>query len=252
MKKIALCVGINAYPPGSTLAGCVNDAKDWAEVLSNRGFDVHTMLDGEATLRNLHDTLKMCLSSLNYGDRFVFQYSGHGTWDHDSSGDEPDGRDEAICPVDCFDVGMLYDDQIALLFSSRRYGSRAVQISDSCHSGSVSRFLDLQNVPLTKQPRFLPPEMLPRRTHPAVKRPLFAKGHLLLAGCGDLEYSYDAWFGNRPNGAFTRAAIDALGQSPSTYNAWHKLIRAELPSPSYPQSPVIDGSYYRKRQAALA
>ena len=41
MDKRALCIGINDYPgTGSDLAGCVNDANDWAEALAGRGFEV--------------------------------------------------------------------------------------------------------------------------------------------------------------------------------------------------------------------
>ena len=40
MTKRALCIGINDYPgTGSDLSGCVNDAKDWAGMLTGRGFD---------------------------------------------------------------------------------------------------------------------------------------------------------------------------------------------------------------------
>ncbi|MGE5839594.1 MAG: caspase family protein, partial [Deltaproteobacteria bacterium] len=39
MAKRALCIGINDYPgTGSDLAGCVNDANDWAVLLKKRGF----------------------------------------------------------------------------------------------------------------------------------------------------------------------------------------------------------------------
>ncbi len=35
MAKNALCIGINDYPgTGSDLAGCVNDANDWAAALA--------------------------------------------------------------------------------------------------------------------------------------------------------------------------------------------------------------------------
>jgi hypothetical protein len=46
------------------------------------------------------------------GDTLVITYSGHGTWVPDSSGDEPDGRDEALCPHDIATAGPLLDDEI--------------------------------------------------------------------------------------------------------------------------------------------
>ena len=38
MTKFALCIGINDYPgTDSDLAGCVNDANDWAAAFAKRG-----------------------------------------------------------------------------------------------------------------------------------------------------------------------------------------------------------------------
>ena len=48
MAKLALCIGINNYPgTGMDLAGCVNDANDWAALLASRGFQVDTLLDAQ-------------------------------------------------------------------------------------------------------------------------------------------------------------------------------------------------------------
>jgi hypothetical protein len=70
-----------------------------------------------------------------------------------------------------------------------------------------------------------------------------AGGDLLMAGCRDAEYSYDADFGARPNGAFTYYALKTLKSlAPgATYADWHKAIQTCLPSASYPQSPQIFG-----------
>ena len=47
MKK-ALCIGINSYA-SAPLAGCVNDALDWAKFLTIRGYATATLLDSAAT-----------------------------------------------------------------------------------------------------------------------------------------------------------------------------------------------------------
>jgi hypothetical protein len=69
---------------------------------------------------------------------------------------------------------------------------------------------------------------------------------LLLAGCREFEYSYDAWFNNRANGAFTRAALDALAQMPPSnlsFHDWFKRgISQHLPTQQYPQVPQIQGT----------
>lgn len=250
MSKTALCVGINSYP-GATLQGCVNDADDWGKLLTGRGYDVHRMVDGDATMKNIRDELKLMVGSLRYRDRFVFQYSGHGTYATDKNGDEPDQQDEAICPVDCFSVGMFYDDEIGAILQSRAFGARILQISDSCFSGSVSRFAGVRPNPMGKI-KFLPPHTMPYRPKQSTPRGLTLRSNLLMSGCTDEEYSYDAWFGSRPNGAFTRAAIDMLMHSPGSYRSWHTQIMSRLPSEAYPQTPVLEGSYYKKSWAPLS
>jgi hypothetical protein len=101
MAKKALCVGVNNYPgTRNDLQGCVNDARDWARLLSGTfGFrDVETLLDGQATRSRIKKKLGELISKGRAGDVLVFTYSGHGTHVPDvGEKDEADGRDEAIC-----------------------------------------------------------------------------------------------------------------------------------------------------------
>lgn len=257
--KAALCIGINNYPGvQNDLAGCVNDAKDWAAALVDRDFDAVLLLDGRATKAEIVTNIKELLATAyRHGDTAVITFSGHGTWVPDASGDEIDGRDEALCPHDIGKGNALLDDELAELFRTRAYGVKLIFISDSCHSGSVSRFYgQYSTVGLT--PRYLPPEAwmptLPNGKL-ALGRPISGmRGtmtDLLMAGCADNEYSYDAYFGLRPNGAFTRVAIDTLKdlQPGATYRAWYNAIRKHLPTADYPQTPQIYGvrsARYRK------
>jgi metacaspase-1 len=77
---------------------------------------------------------------------------------------------------------------------------------------------------------------------------------LLMSGCRDLEYSYDAHFGGRPNGAFTYVALAALRDLPAnaTYADWMSAIARQLPSQDYPQTPGIDGSSTQRKWTVLA
>ena len=70
----------------------------------------------------------------------------------------------------------------------------------------------------------------------------------------DTEYSYDASFGNRPNGAFTRVALDTLSKlgTQATYAEWHRAIRAALPSADYPQTPQLMASRHQRQWPVLA
>ncbi|MBL8394237.1 MAG: caspase family protein [Candidatus Accumulibacter sp.] len=270
MNKRALCIGVNNYPgTHMDLSGCVNDANDWAAELDTRGFAVNKLIDTQATKTAMVSGIQSLIGSATSGDVVVITFSGHGTYVPDSNGDEVDGLDEALCPYDLqTGGGALIDDEINTLFSARKAGVRLVLISDSCHSGTVTRAAaadpDAEDAP---RPRFmpmgnwLPADQLPRGfsgqplTTMQVTSGLspFAgalsrmAGDLLLAGCkeGPNNFSYDAKIGGRPCGAFTYYALKVLRTLPAgaTYADWHaRLTPACLPSASYPQTPQIFGN----------
>lgn len=262
--KHALCIGLNQYPgTENDLQGCVNDANDWAAALGDRGFSVEMLLDEQATLDGMRRRMETVIDGAHYGDSVVITYSGHGTWLPDNNGDEPDGRDEALCSYDVFERGPLSDDDLYQIFTRRERGVKLIFISDSCHSGSVSRFANFGNEENVGKVRFLSPEVFlkdneleaarraPRRTLKTLPTRSTA---LLLAGCQDYEYSYDATFGGRPNGAFTYVALQVLPELPKTasYRDWMMAIRKSLPSQNYPQSPIISGTYDQRTWQALA
>jgi len=262
MTYKALCIGINDYPgTDNDLSGCVNDAQDWAAELKGRGYAVDMLLDGQATHEAMTGAIGDLIDDAQPGDTLVFTYSGHGTWVPDSSGDEPDGRDEALCPHDIATVGALLDDEIRELFDRRGPGVRILLISDSCHSGSVTRGAEDDLDPGGPRARFLPLSawMPPSDLPPVVSRPRTlvsglkrSGGDLLLAGCQDTEYSWDTSFRGRPNGAFTYYALKTLrDQKPATYDAWFNAIRSYLPSSRLPQSPQILGSAQARRFKVL-
>lgn len=258
MAKRALCVGINDYPgTGSDLNGCVNDAKDWKAALEARGYSVKTLFDSAATQQNVLKELNKLIASGKKGDSLVFTFSGHGSWIPDENGDESDQRDEMLCPYDITKNKYLLDDDLAEAFSGKAAGVKLFFISDSCHSGSVSKFappLFPEAAKLHPRPRFLPPQTFVKNKKmnkrldslamlganlPAKKQTYPA---LLFAGCQDVEFSYDAHFGGRANGAFTYFALQALKKKPKTPRQWMKRIRAHLPSSIHPQSPQLYGS----------
>lgn len=270
MRREALCIGINDYPgTDADLSGCVNDANDWKSVLQERGFKVTRLLNRQATGRNIRDGIRGLLDRVGTGDAAVVTYSGHGSFVPDRDGDEPDGTDECICPYDIRARGPITDDELFLLYSHRKPGTRLVVISDSCHSGTVAKFAPIRTPPTLRgrgapqrRVRFLPPmTFLGRREGARLGDRRSIRGSsppgryaaLLLAACRDTEYSYDAWFQGRPNGAFTFVALRALRRLPrhATYRAWLEAIRRDLPSQQYPQSPNLYGASTMKRWALL-
>lgn len=261
MAKLALCIGINDYPgTDSDLSGCVNDANDWAAVLSARGFGVSMLLDRAATGKAMRQAIQATVDQAVSGDSVVVQYSGHGSFVPDENGDEPDGFDECLCPHDISTNGPITDDDLFELYSRAAAGVRVIMISDSCHSGTVARFAPITTPPTTRasnapqrKVRFLPPAVFMSKTEAKAfggrrgrraSTPPGRGGCLLLAGCQDTEYSYDAFFEGRPNGAFSFVAMRelALLKSAATYSQWHTAIRKALPSSQYPQTPNLYGT----------
>jgi len=270
MDKHALCIGINDYPgTGSDLSGCVNDANDWAAALQKRGFAMTRMFNNKATGGAIRDAISATLGAADAGDLVAITYSGHGSFVPDEDGDEPDGTDECICPYDISRNGPITDDELFDLYSRRRQGVRLLVISDSCHSGSVAKFAPIRTPPTTtarrspvRKVRFLPPgtflstraaARLGVRRARRSSSPPGRYAALLMAGCQDTEYSYDAWFRGRANGAFTYVALQALKGLPAraTYRDWFAAIRRDLPSQQYPQSPNLYGSWRMKRWPVL-
>jgi hypothetical protein len=272
MTKRALCIGINDYPgTDSDLHGCVNDAQDWAVILKARDFDVAPLLlDRKATGRAIRQAISSLLVDSKKGDLAVIQYSGHGSYVPDKDGDEPDGRDECLCPYDVRSKGPIVDDELFGLLSDRPQGVKLVMFSDSCHSGSVTRFAPIDTPPTIKGRsapqrlvRFLPPAaFLPkaklnqlgisralRRSNPPGRH-----AGLLMAGCEDSEFSYDAYFNGRPNGAFTFVALRELKKLPAqaTYKQWFDAIRKVLPSQQYPQTPNLFGTGAMRKWRVLS
>jgi metacaspase-1 len=98
---------------------------------------------------NIINALKWLAAGNKSGDSLFLHFSGHGSRVQDRDGDESDGYDETICPVD-YDKrggGQIVDDELNdLIVKPLQRGVRLTAVFDCCHSGSV---LDL---PITYKP----------------------------------------------------------------------------------------------------
>jgi len=235
--KRAVCVGINNYPGiFNDLKGCVNDAKDWSALLQGFGFEVSLMLDSQGTRGNVKAALQGLVDSTNAGDVAVLTYSGHGTQVTDKNADEGDPYDEAIYLYD----GTVIDDELRAILQGIHPQATLVVISDSCFSGTVTRIAGEKAIP-----RFVPPTVSTegRVAKRSFLLPEADMPEILITGCSDSEYSYDAEFDGRPNGAMSALAIQVIKQNPEvTYREFYAGLRALLPSKDYPQTPQLEGS----------
>jgi len=257
-KVHGLFIGINDYPGSDIdLGGCVNDANDWRSSCSQAASTV-MLIDSEATRATILSQTKAVLSRLSVGDWAIITFSGHGSWIPDRDGDEPDGRDEVLVPHDYWNP--IVDDEIHQLLQDRPAGSRVLFVTDACSSGTVYRMFN--PVACRAKVRFMDPHRMlnqdDREVHThaeriagriVVPKATISPGVVHLAGCQDTEYCYDAVFDDRPNGAFSRVALDALKAMKRniTFQSWYNRIRKSLPSYDYPQRPKLNARSSEKK-----
>ena len=147
--KRALLIGVDAYRHLTGLLGApVNDAREMrAFLIRQLGYhyeDVKLLLDGDATRsRILGEVQDWLVDDTKPGDEVFLYFSGHGSQQFDSGGDEPDGRDETLVPADAsLDgrrrlAGMITDDEMAALVG-RLAGRRVHVVLDSGHADAAA------------------------------------------------------------------------------------------------------------------
>ena len=144
--KRAVLIGINYTGQEGELSGCHNDIKHVAQYLQKvHGFkkqDMTVLLDNgkcEApTFANIMMTLERVARESQPGDTVWLHYSGHGGRLPDDSGDEEDGTDETIIPLDFKRRGQIRDDDLLRYFvKPMKKGVTVTCIMDCCHSGTV-------------------------------------------------------------------------------------------------------------------
>lgn len=156
--KRALLVGISDY------GNAMEDPNKWANIsgandiillsplFTEQGYSVTSLVDGQATHARITAALEQLASDSQKGDIVYIHFSMHGQPFEDLNGDEEDGWDEALIPVD---AEMLYaegvyegknhllDDELEVYFNSIRNKlgpeGQLVVILDACHSGTASR-----------------------------------------------------------------------------------------------------------------
>jgi hypothetical protein len=246
---LSLHIGLNAVDPkhysgwSGKLAGCEFDAKDMQALARKQKFASTTMrLTREATRDRVLADLKGIAMKLKKNDIFFLTYSGHGGQVPNTGNDfEPDGFDETWCLYD----GELIDDELYAALNKFQAGVRIVVLSDSCHSGTVTRAMQLSAVgarPLRS--RAMPHEVALRvyMDHDKFYDKLQQRGKdprttmratgLLISGCQDNQESSD---GDR-NGLFTQTLLAAWknGKFNGDYRGFHKTIVKFMPATQTP------------------
>lgn len=272
-KALSLHIGLNAVSPAAyggwsgDLAACEFDAKDMAAIAKSKGMKPTVLLTRQGTRAKMLAAIRKAAKQLKKGDLFFLTYSGHGGQVPDVTGDEQDKQDETWCLFD----GQLIDDELYVELSHFAAGVRILVLSDSCHSGTVTRARP--RTPSAAAPsgrsKMMPPAVAIRtyREHQqfydrlqrevakaagkassadpdtvlaqlAVSPRLtaiakkFKASVVLISGCQDNQTSLDG----EHNGAFTEQVLNVWnhGTYRGTYAAFHSQVRAGLPSSQSP------------------
>lgn len=159
-RKRAFLVGISHYDTALTgyqwnnING-VEDINLLRPLLKEQGFTSTALLDDQATYGNITNQLKEFIDITKKGDIVYLHFSTHGQPVEDLNGDEDDGWDEAIVPIDAYKLykkGVyegqkhLIDDQLNKFIKRLRekMGPKGFLyvVIDACHAGTSSRAND--------------------------------------------------------------------------------------------------------------
>jgi len=207
--KKALLIGINYIGTENELNGCINDSENLRKFLIQNNYisssDITMMNDRlKGTLKPIKQNILFQFNSLvtfanQNKDKIVkifVAYSGHGTGVRDTNGDETDGQDEALVPLDFRSVGFIVDDVIRSTFIDKLpANAQVVFLCDSCHSGTIMDLKYLYEVSLT---------------NPETANPKLAETKcnvVTISGCKDNQTSADAYVGNSYQGAMTASFL---------------------------------------------
>jgi hypothetical protein len=287
-KALSLHLGLNGVSAAAydgwdgPLAACEFDAHDMAALAKTQGMTPTVLLTKKATRAALLAAMRKAAKALKAGDLFFMSYSGHGGQMPDTNGDEPDRKDETWCLYD----GQLIDDELYFELSRFAAGVRILVLSDSCHSGSVTRELPPPPPPPGQRARMMP-DAVGRRVYAshqafydklqagvaaaaakAFVNPDAALAHVgaaasavslvgefkpavvLISGCQDNQTSMDG----QHNGAFTEALLKVWnhGAFKGNYTAFHAKIRAGMPATQSPNLFVLGGAAAFLKQAPFS
>jgi len=158
-RKRALLIGIsdyqstnkNAFNSWENIHGA-NDVALLTPTLQKHGFKVSSVVNQQATASNIRKQLVKFSSSCKSGDIVYLHFSCHGQPIEDLDGDEADGWDEAIIPVDAQKVYLkdtykgenhITDDELNRFFRTIRtkIGRKGylTVVVDACHAGTSYR-----------------------------------------------------------------------------------------------------------------
>jgi metacaspase-1 len=176
------------------------------------------LLSARATADAVTAALTSAAQQLTKGDILLLTYSGHGGQVRDTNGDETD-KDRMDETWVLFDR-QLVDDELYDLWGKFKSGVRILVLSDSCHSGTVTRAVP-DFIAAGPRPRAMPRSVgikvekahqalyrSIQKAHPGAEKAKVRTSVLLISGCMDNQFSY----GRRKKRRVHRYPQEGLGR----------------------------------------
>ncbi|KQS88365.1 caspase family protein [Rhizobium sp. Leaf453] len=148
-ETFALVVGADVYPYEVSLDGAVKDARDVEGALRRAGVEeMATFFDAAVRKDDIRAAWSRFVNGAESGDTIIFTYAGHGAQMPELvAGDEADGLDEFLqlpgfdrARAEETDNEIIVDNELNAWFSeAEAKGVHVLFVSDSCHSGGMSR-----------------------------------------------------------------------------------------------------------------
>jgi len=230
-NKNALLIGCNYNNSAYQLNGCINDVNNIKSMIKNVGFNNINILTDDTETKpnksNILTELTKLLSNSNNNDLLFFSYSGHGSQLVDRNGDETDGLDEVMVPLD---FNVITDDELKTVIQTYlKPNVTLFALFDCCNSGTV---LDLKYQYL---------DSLNYDNYTENNKAIDTIGNvIMISGCTDNQTSADAFINNTSQGAMTWAFIESVNSKPKL--SWRELIqnmRKLLTNSQYTQIPQL-------------
>jgi len=239
-RKRAFMVGISNYDTALTgyqwnnING-VEDVNLISPILKKQGFYLLTLLDEQATFDNITRQLSAFVSKTKKGDVVYLHFSTHGQPVEDQNGDEKDGWDEAIVPIDAYKIYKkgtyegkkhLLDDQLNKYVVKLREkigpSGMLYVVIDACHAGTSSRANDETvrgtKVGFTANNKVFKPSIT-KKSHYKIEASTKWANVLFIEACRPDQVNREVKVGSKSYGPLSYNIAQALSVKPISLNA---------------------------------
>jgi hypothetical protein len=256
-RALIVTIGLAYQQKGlPAIAGPEKDAELARSLARYMGFqdsDTRLIQESQATRSAILDGLTWVRDGIQGGGKALIYYSGHGAQVDDKDGDEPDGCDEALVPVDGTSPDQyILDDEIGRILDSMDRTSMIVMVVDSCFSGTITRSIyggDTRDIKLADNSVDCNRPINIKSTLRRSQMEVSGANRVILTATAENEVAYGDLSRTGKGSALSQAIADVVrdgGSSPLTFQSLRdktaQNIKTQCDARSRtPHHPTLDG-----------